>query len=99
MCHRCRDCVCGAYLRIACPGQRSVVSPDDARRTRPHAGADKLADRLHEPVLAYDSKLLALSLDQRAVLLAVLDDPPAGLAELRAVLSADHQWRRREGLD
>jgi hypothetical protein len=31
---------------------------------------------------------------------AALDDPPhQQLAELRAVLLADHQWRRTEGLD
>jgi hypothetical protein len=30
--------------------------------------------------------LLALTIDERAIILAALDDPPAGLAELRAVL-------------
>ena len=28
-----------------------------------------------------------------------LEDPPEGLAELRAVLLNEHQWRQREGLD
>jgi hypothetical protein len=32
-------------------------------------------------------------------MLSALEDPPQGLAELRAVLLADHQWRRGEGLD
>ena len=32
-------------------------------------------------------------------MLAALEDPPEELAELGAVLLADHQWRRTEGLD
>jgi hypothetical protein len=32
-------------------------------------------------------------------MLAALEDPRPELAELRAVLLADHQWRRTEGLD
>ena len=62
------------------------------------AGAYDLADRL-ERALADDTKLLALSLDERALMLSALEDPPQELAELRAVLLADHQWRRSEGLD
>jgi hypothetical protein len=62
------------------------------------AGADDLADRLERGVT--DSvKLLALTLDERAVILSALEDPPQELAELRAVLLADHQWRRTGGLD
>jgi hypothetical protein len=57
-----------------------------------------LADRLDRAV-ADEVKLLALTLDERALLLAALEDPPQQLAELRAVLLADHQWRRTEGLD
>ena len=34
-----------------------------------------------------------------ALLLAALEDPPPELTELRAVLLADHQWRRGEGID
>ena len=44
-------------------------------------------------------KLLALTLDERALLLAALEDPPQELAEIRAILLSDHQWRRREGID
>jgi hypothetical protein len=62
------------------------------------AGADKLADRLDRAV-ADEVKLLALTLDERAIMLSSLEDPPQQLAELRAVLLADHQWRQREGLD
>ena len=63
-----------------------------------NTGADELADRL-EQALVDEVKLLALSLDERALLLSALEDPPQELAELRAVLLADHQWRRSEGLD
>jgi hypothetical protein len=44
-------------------------------------------------------KLPALTLDERALMLSALEDPPPKLAEPRAVLLADHQWRRSEGLD
>ena len=62
------------------------------------AGADELADRL-KLALEQEVKVLALTLDERALMLDALDDPPQELAELRAVLLADHQWRRSEGLD
>jgi hypothetical protein len=39
-------------------------------------------------------KQLALSLDEQALILSALEDPPQELAKLRAVLLADHQWRR-----
>jgi len=61
------------------------------------AGADDVADRLDQ-ALADEVKLLALTIDERAVILNALDDPPDGLAELRAVLVNEHQWRQREGL-
>ena len=57
-----------------------------------------LADRL-ELALFDEVKLLALTLDGRALMLSALDDPPQELTELRAVLLADHQSRRAEGLD
>jgi hypothetical protein len=61
-------------------------------------GADDLADRLDQ-ALADDVKLLALTVDERLVILNALEDPPPGLAELRGVLVSEHQWRQREGLD
>ena len=61
-------------------------------------GADELADRL-ERALDDDVKLLALTIDERAVILAQLEDPPDGLAELRGVLLNEHEWRQRTGLD
>ena len=62
------------------------------------SGPADLADRLERGV-ADEVKLLVLTLDERALMLAALEDPPQDLAELRAVLLADHQWRRSEGLD
>ena len=62
------------------------------------AGADELADR-RERALADQVNLLALTIDERAVILDQLEDPPEGLAELRAVLLGEHEWRRRTGLD
>lgn len=61
-------------------------------------GADYLADRL-ERATDDEVKLLALAIDERALILASLEDPPQPLAELRAVLIQEHQWRQREGLD
>jgi hypothetical protein len=61
-------------------------------------GADDLANRL-EDSLDDNAKLLALTVDERAIILGTLDDPPADLAELRGVLLNEHEWRQREGLD
>lgn len=47
-------------------------------------GADDLADRL-EAALDDGVALLALRIDERAIILAALEDPPDGLTELRAV--------------
>ena len=57
-----------------------------------------LADRLNR-ALGDGVSLLALTMDERAIILATLEDPPDGLAELRGVLVNEHQWRQREGLD
>ena len=62
------------------------------------AGADVLADRL-ERALDDEVKLLALTIDERAIILGQLEDPPDGLAELRGVLVNEHEWRKRERLD
>jgi hypothetical protein len=48
--------------------------------------------------LADEVKLLALTIDERATILAALDDPPDELSGLRGVLMNEHQWRQREGL-
>jgi len=62
------------------------------------ADAGDLADRL-DRALADDVKILALTIADRSIVLFVLDDAPEGLAELRAVLLNEHEWRQREGLD
>jgi len=56
------------------------------------AGADDFADRL-DGALADDVSLLALTIDERAIILDALEEPPDGLAELRVssfVRLADH---------
>ena len=73
------------------------------------AGAVDLADRLdranHDGVRQF-----ALTIDDCAIILGALEDPPDwfaeqravigdGLVDLRAVLLNGHQWRQREGLD
>jgi hypothetical protein len=40
---------------------------------------------------------LTLTIGERAIILASLEDPPDGLSELRAVLLNEHEWRKREG--
>jgi len=67
-----------------------------ARLLRDAAFVD-VAERLEN---AYDveCKVLALPIEDRERILRALDDPPAGLAELRGVLLVEHEWRRREGL-
>lgn len=57
-----------------------------------------LADRL-ERAVTDEVRLLALTIDERAVILGQLEDPPDGLAELRGVLMNEYEWRQREGLD
>ena len=61
-------------------------------------GADELADRL-ERAIVEGVLLLAVTIDERAVILGQLDDPPDGLAELHGVVMNEHEWRQREGLD
>jgi hypothetical protein len=77
--------------------QVSAAATDELAGLVAAAGADALAERLRRG-LADDVKLLALTLDERSVILGTLDDPPDGLAELRGVLLNEHEWRNREGL-
>ena len=62
------------------------------------AGHDRLADRL-KGALEDETRLLALSIEERIQILYVLDNPSDELAELRGVLINEIEWRRREGLD
>jgi hypothetical protein len=61
------------------------------------AGFVDLGEKLET---AYDreTKVLALTIDEREMLIRSLDDPPESLAEFRAVLLQEHEWRVREGL-
>jgi hypothetical protein len=58
---------------------------------------DSLADRL-EDCYGRDVKVLALDIAERETINRALEDPPAGLVELRGVLLREVEWRRREGL-
>jgi hypothetical protein len=58
---------------------------------------DELAERL-EDAYRRGVKILALDFRDRDSIIAALDDPPAGLAELRGVLLREREWRVREGL-
>jgi hypothetical protein len=42
--------------------------------------------------------VFGLTVPERALILAALEDPPPELAELRAVLLTEHQWRVEQGL-
>lgn len=41
---------------------------------------------------------VSLTIPDRVAILAVLDDPPAGLAQLRCALLSEHEWRRGQGM-
>ena len=60
-------------------------------------GFDDTAERL-ERASGVETKVLALTIDEREEILCALEDPPAGLAERRGVLVREHEWRLREGL-
>jgi len=51
-----------------------------------------------ERALTLGTRLLALEINEREQILRALDDPPAGLEELRGVLLQEHVGRAREGL-
>jgi hypothetical protein len=53
-------------------------------------GVDDLADRL-AGALNDGVALLALTIDERTIILSTLEDPPDGLAELRGVPVNEHQ--------
>jgi hypothetical protein len=56
---------------------------------------DDLAERL-ESAYGSELKLLAVSFSDRDSILLALDDPPAGLEELRGLLLREREWRVRE---
>ena len=51
-----------------------------------------------EAALVREQSEAALTIPDRVAILAVLDDPSAGLEELRAVLRREHVGRVRDGL-
>ena len=57
----------------------------------------ELATKLEENY-SRGTKVLALTIPERETILAALDDPPAGLEELRGVLLRELEWRKAEGL-
>jgi hypothetical protein len=61
------------------------------------AGFEGTAARLDG---AYDreARILALTIASREAIIRALEDCPDGLGELRAVLTKEHEWRKREGL-
>ena len=61
------------------------------------AGDTELADRL-DRALDDQATHFAMTVDDRAIVLNALDDPPEGLATLRAVLMSERQSRQRDGL-
>lgn len=74
------------------------VTEDDARGLVTTLVSDgtpqalNLADRI-TTCLEMSVRMMALDAQERSVLLAVLDDPPDGLAELRGKLARDHRDR------
>ena len=61
------------------------------------AGFDELAEMLLM-ALANERPVVSLTIGERKMIIRALDDPPESLAELRAVLLREHEWRVREGL-
>jgi len=61
------------------------------------AGFEDVGERL-EGAWDAETKVLALTIKDRERILRALDDPPAGLAELRGVLLREHTWRVENGL-
>lgn len=72
------------------------VSDDDvvelARLVHP-----ELADRLQTAV-DRETTMIGLTIAERTEILAALDGPPDGLAELRGVLLREHEWPLAHGL-
>ncbi len=63
-----------------------------------HAEFADVADKL-ERGLARGTRVVALTITDREAMLRALDEAPTDvLAELRAVLLREHEWRVREGL-
>ena len=57
---------------------------------------DALAERL-EDAYGRDVQILGLDIPERETIIRALEDPPAGLEELRAALLQEYTWRQRDG--
>ena len=55
----------------------------------------RIARRL-DTALFYRAAVLGLTVDERKAILAALENPPAGLEDLRATLLQDIAWRQCE---
>ena len=77
----------------------SVADKDvlELARLLRNAGFEDVAERL-EGAWDAETKVVALTVGERESILRALDDPPAGLAELRCVLLREAELRVREGL-
>jgi hypothetical protein len=90
------DPVQGADVREA-EGAKLAASQAGIGGGRPD-GRRRRARRRLESAYGRGVKVLALDVPERETILRALDDPPAGLEELRGVLLGEVEWRRREGL-
>ena len=61
------------------------------------ADLDDQADRIVDALMSMQTEV-TLTHPDRVAVLTVLDEPPAGLEELRATLEADRDARVRDGL-
>ena len=68
--------------------------PLGAAKTRRGVGVQVGPCRVTAPGTGW---VLGLSIEDRNVILSVLD-PPDAFSELRGVLRKENEWRRREGL-
>jgi hypothetical protein len=76
-------------VRIRCTGRSTKL----ARLVDDPELAEKLEDAYGREVT-----VLALTIPERETIIRALDDPPAGLEELRGVLLREHVGRVRDGL-
>ena len=72
--------------------------PDDDVRELIHL-VDEPTRSLLEKSLAFETGVVALTIEDRERILWALDDARTdALAELRGVLLSEHEWRSRDGL-
>ena len=88
-------CTLEAMMLAGVPvAEAAVLEPARLERG---AGFDDTAERL-EDAWQLETKILALTVDEREEILRALDGAPDGLAELRGALARDREWRVSHGL-